>query len=91
MICLRFICLVRVADAVEENIYIEHYNDVVNLNGYTLAYYIQEQITIDSIPYHENCTEYIRFLLYKDDMVYIRNSYCYNEELDTSILCTKNI
>lgn len=85
-----FICLVRVADAVEKIICIEHYNDVVNLNGYTLAYYIQKPIVIDSIPYPENGTEYISFLLYKDDMVYIRNGYCYNEELDTSILCTKN-
>ena len=85
-----FICLVRVADAAEENIYIEHYNDIVNLNGYTLAYYIQKQIAIDSIAYLGDDTEYISFLLYKDDIIYIRNDYYYNEELDTSISCTKN-
>lgn len=86
-----FVCLVRVADAVEESIYIEHYNDVVNLNGYTFAYYIKELIVIDSIFGHENNAKYnISFLLYKDNMVYIRNDYCYNEELDTSISCTKN-
>ena len=88
-----FMYLVSVADVADDPWSIGHYNNVTELNGYTIAYDIHEQFVIDTIAYPENDTEYISFILYKDDMIYIIEDCCCKKELDTLIsnVTNKNI
>lgn len=76
-----FIWLIKVEEkSFDNNIYMEYYKNVENLNGYKLIYMFDDDLFSFDVR-----NAYIRFIIVKDDVVYVKNTYHYGDELDLSI------
>lgn len=77
----NFLRLVKVEDIYEDEYTgYEFYNQVVDFNDYKLIYSVRNDLfNFDDESF------YIQFMLCKDETVYIKNEYRYNEELKMTI------